>query len=69
MSDAEEKKSGYRLEYAKNNRAKCKGTFSSQLFLLSILLLIVARVLRLSRAETLLWLVVSFLRSIDLTKF
>jgi hypothetical protein len=29
MSDVEEKKSGYRLEYAKNNRAKCKGTFSS----------------------------------------
>ena len=28
MSDVEEKKSGYRLEYAKNNRAKCKGTFS-----------------------------------------
>ncbi|KAI9511632.1 hypothetical protein F5148DRAFT_974860 [Russula earlei] len=27
MSDVEEKKSGYRLEYAKNNRAKCKGTF------------------------------------------
>ncbi|KAH9000776.1 hypothetical protein EDB86DRAFT_451499 [Lactarius hatsudake] len=25
MSDTEEKKSGYRLEYAKNNRAKCKG--------------------------------------------
>lgn len=25
MSDVEEKKSGYRLEYAKNNRAKCKG--------------------------------------------
>jgi hypothetical protein len=45
MSDVEEKKSGYRLEYAKNNRAKCKGTFSSQLFLLSIPLLIVVRVL------------------------
>ena len=27
MSDTEEKKSGYRLEYAKNNRAKCKGWF------------------------------------------
>jgi hypothetical protein len=27
MSDVEEKKSGYRLEYAKNNRAKCKGMF------------------------------------------
>jgi hypothetical protein len=27
MSDTEEKKSGYRLEYAKNNRAKCKGLF------------------------------------------
>ena len=27
MSDIEEKKSGYRLEYAKNNRAKCKGRF------------------------------------------
>jgi hypothetical protein len=27
MSDTEEKKSGYRLEYAKNNRAKCKGRF------------------------------------------
>ncbi|KAI0292921.1 hypothetical protein BC826DRAFT_1017548 [Russula brevipes] len=25
MSDVEDKKSGYRLEYAKNNRAKCKG--------------------------------------------
>ncbi|KAI9441590.1 hypothetical protein H4582DRAFT_1811053 [Lactarius indigo] len=25
MPDTEEKKSGYRLEYAKNNRAKCKG--------------------------------------------
>ncbi|KAI0251934.1 hypothetical protein BJV78DRAFT_1207868 [Lactifluus subvellereus] len=25
MSDVEEKKSGYRLEYAKTNRAKCKG--------------------------------------------
>ena len=29
MSDTEEKKSGYRLEYAKNNRAKCKGPFGS----------------------------------------
>lgn len=28
MSDVEEKKSGYRLEYAKNSRAKCKGTVS-----------------------------------------
>ena len=28
MSDVEEKKSGYRLEYAKNNRAKCKGRFA-----------------------------------------
>jgi hypothetical protein len=27
MSDVEDKKSGYRLEYAKNNRAKCKGSF------------------------------------------
>jgi hypothetical protein len=42
MSDVEEKKSGYRLEYAKNNRAKCKGAVS---FLLSIPLLIVVRVL------------------------
>jgi hypothetical protein len=56
MSDVEEKKSGYRLEYAKNNRAKCKGTsFSSHIFTFSIALLIVLRVLGLSRAETLLW--------------
>ena len=32
MSDAEEKKSGYRLEYAKNNRAKCKGVLDPFLF-------------------------------------
>jgi hypothetical protein len=36
MSDVEEKKSGYRLEYAKNNRAKCKGSFLSQLLVSSI---------------------------------
>ena len=34
MSDVEEKKSGYRLEYAKNNRAKCKGSFPSQLLII-----------------------------------
>ena len=27
MSDTETKKSGYRLEYSANNRAKCKGTW------------------------------------------
>jgi len=45
MSDVEEKKSGYRLEYAKNNRAKCKGSSPSQLLVLSIAFLIVVRVL------------------------
>ena len=47
MSDVEEKKSGYRLEYAKNNRAKCKGSFPSQLLVSSIASLIVVRVLSL----------------------
>jgi hypothetical protein len=47
MSDVEEKKSGYRLEYAKNNRAKCKGSFPSQLLISSIAFLIVVRVLSL----------------------
>ena len=61
MSDVEEKKSGYRLEYAKNNRAKCKGTFVPLPFLLSIVILIVLRVSKLPRTEALCWLVVALL--------
>ena len=46
MSDVEEKKSGYRLEYAKTNRAKCKGTFRPPpQFISSSVVLIIVRVL------------------------
>jgi hypothetical protein len=38
MSDVEEKKSGYRLEYAKNNRAKCRGMFIPRAILIAPLL-------------------------------
>ncbi|THH13241.1 hypothetical protein EW146_g6961 [Bondarzewia mesenterica] len=53
MSDTESKKSGYRLEYSANNRAKCKGAWFYPMFMMVLgVELMVTRVCRVYRTET-----------------